>query len=82
MKKLRGPLTGKAKRNNDMTYDVLSGVTLEDAAEAYGFNSKQAAHKAFRLTAVNFFAPSYRKGIIEKGYNIGYLRKLWKETQL
>lgn len=75
-------LKGKAKRNNDMTYDVLDGSTLSDAAEAYGFNSKQAAQKAFRLTVVNFFMPSEQAGIVNNNYSISYLRKLWKNTQL
>ena len=75
-------LTGKAKRNNDMTWDVLHGKTLDAAAKLYGFNSRQAAQKAFRLTAVNFFTRSYTKEIVSNGYKISYLRKLWKNTQL
>lgn len=75
-------LTGKAKRNNDMTYDVLDGLTLQEGADLYEFKSRQAAQKAFRLTVVNFFTQSYRKDIIENGYKISYLRNLWKSTQL
>lgn len=75
-------LQGKAKRNNDMTYDVLEGMTLQKAAAAYGFNSRQAAQKAFRLTVVNFFLQSNHSGIVKNRYDIEYLRKLWRETQL
>jgi len=73
-------LTGKDKRNNDMTYDVLDGMSLSAAAKAYGFNSKQAAHKAFRLTCVNFFTQSYLKEIAENNYDIKHLRKIWNDT--
>jgi len=80
--KRREPLTGKAKRNNDLTYDVLGGATFEEVAKSYGFNSRQAAQKAFRLTVVNFFLPYQLEKLGENRNKINHLRGLWKNSMV
>jgi len=70
------------KKYYHITMDILNGMTFQEAAEEYKLNSRQYAQKIFRLTVVNFFTMSYTKEIVKNNYNIKYLRKLWKDTQL
>ena len=81
-KKERVELTPRKRRNNHLTFDILNGMTFEEASKVYNMNSAQAVQKQFRLTVINFFMPRMIKEIIDNEYDIKYLRRLWYETKL
>lgn len=70
------------RRNHLMTVDILDGMELKDAAIEYGIGTKQAAQKAFRLTAVNLFLSDDREKIIKSNYDIRILRDLWLKSKI
>ncbi len=69
-----------------MIIAVLEGMTFERAAAVYGFNSRQAAEKAFKanvlndiLASVNFFGSQEIEEIKKTGNDIKAMREQWRE---
>lgn len=69
------------RRNHILSVDILEGKMIEEAGTEHGFKTKQAAHKAFRLTAVNLFLFDDRQKIIKSGYDINVMRELWRKSK-